>query len=100
MSRSQITPALSQKYLEPLLAGDRAVCRKMMDDALVSGISATDLLTNLIWPTMEQIQQLYRDDRIVRIRGYGYWPKVEAYDPAFYLPEHEEVIGATERDMP
>lgn len=39
---------------------------------------------------------LYRDDRIVRLRGHGYWPKDEVYEPAFYIPEHEGVIGATQ----
>lgn len=42
---------------------------------------------------------LYRDERIVRIRGHGYWPKDEAYDPAFYLPEHEAIIGVTDNSQ-
>jgi uncharacterized coiled-coil protein SlyX len=49
-------------------------------------------------PEMVLGTMLYRDDRIVRIRGYGYWPKSDSYDPAFYLPEHEGVIGVTEQD--
>lgn len=64
-----LTPCLSdtqlaQSYLEPLLAGDRAACRRVIDQALESGISACQLLTELIWPTMELLQALYRDDRI------------------------------------
>jgi len=55
---------LAQNYLEPLLAGDRAACRKVIDNALDNGISAYQLLTELIWPTMELLQALYRDDRI------------------------------------
>ena len=31
---------------------------------LDGGVSAFDLLTTLIWPTMELLQQLYRDDRV------------------------------------
>jgi methanogenic corrinoid protein MtbC1 len=55
---------LSRTYLEPLLTGDRSACRTVIDSALAKGISAYDLLTQLVWPTMERIQSLYRDDRI------------------------------------
>jgi methanogenic corrinoid protein MtbC1 len=59
-SPSDLAPA----YLETLLAGDRAACRTLLDEALASGAFAYDLLTQLVWPTMETLQQLYRDDRI------------------------------------
>jgi methanogenic corrinoid protein MtbC1 len=54
----------SRAYLEPLLNGDRAACRTIIDNALAKGITAYDLLTQLVWPTMERIQSLFRDDRI------------------------------------
>jgi methanogenic corrinoid protein MtbC1 len=53
-------------YLEPLLAGDRDACRQVIDQALSAGVNAADLLTRLIWPAMERVQHLYRDDRIVQ----------------------------------
>src|SRR5205807_1915307 len=43
---------------------ERDACRKVIDDALESGAVAYELLTQLIWPTMELIQTLYREDRI------------------------------------
>ena len=55
---------LTQSYLETLLNGDRTSCRTLLDDALGHGAAAYDLLTTLVWPTMEMLQQLYRDDRI------------------------------------
>ena len=55
---------LSQSYLEPLLAGDRVACRTVIEAALVGGIAPFDLLTQLIWPTMELLQSLYKEDRI------------------------------------
>jgi len=64
MSRPQITPSMAQKYLEPLLAGERDTCRRFVDEALAAGLSAAELLNDLIWPTMEKVQELYRDDRI------------------------------------
>ncbi len=55
---------LCRAYLEPLLAGDRNGCRKVVDTALAAGTTAYDLLTQLVWPTMERVQSLYREDRI------------------------------------
>ena len=55
---------LSQQYIEPLLAGNRSACRQLIDTALAKGIASYDLLTKLVWPTMELIQTLYREDRI------------------------------------
>jgi methanogenic corrinoid protein MtbC1 len=59
-----ITPSFMQKYLEPLLAGDRSICRSAIENSLAAGFTPFDLLTKLVWPAMEQVQQLYRDDRI------------------------------------
>lgn len=63
LSHNQIT-ALTASYLEPLLAGERDMCRFVIDKAIERGISAHDLLTGLVWPTMELLQSLYREDRI------------------------------------
>jgi methanogenic corrinoid protein MtbC1 len=61
---SQINTDLSQSYLEPLLLGDRTACRGLVEKALETGITPFELLTKLIWPTMELVQALYRQDRI------------------------------------
>jgi MerR family transcriptional regulator, light-induced transcriptional regulator len=63
-STNQAFAALSQTYLETLLAGDRVACRKIIDHAIASSTLPYELLTKLVWPTMELLQQLYRDDRI------------------------------------
>ena len=55
---------LSRMYLEPLLVGDRNACRSLVEAALKGGLDSQTLLTKLIWPTMELIQSLFRDDRI------------------------------------
>jgi methanogenic corrinoid protein MtbC1 len=59
-----ISNSLSQQYLEPLLTGDRDGCRKVVEATLAKGVAEYDLLTKLIWPTMELIQTLYREDRV------------------------------------
>src|SRR5882757_6396326 len=56
--------ALSQSYVQSLLTGDRIVCRKLIDSCLSNGQTPYELLIDLIWPTMEMLQELYRDDRI------------------------------------
>jgi methanogenic corrinoid protein MtbC1 len=67
VSAASVCPSfnqLSQRYIEPLLSGDRRACRQVVADALEAGATAFDLLTQLVWPTMERLQELYRDDRI------------------------------------
>jgi methanogenic corrinoid protein MtbC1 len=64
VTNNVLTTRVSRAYLEPLLAGDRDAARKIVDAALAEGFSPADLLNNLIWPTMELLQSLYRDDRI------------------------------------
>jgi methanogenic corrinoid protein MtbC1 len=64
MSQPSPIASLSQTYLESLLAGDRVICRKLIDDSLTGGTAPYHLLTDLVWPTMELVQTLYREDRI------------------------------------
>jgi methanogenic corrinoid protein MtbC1 len=61
---TRITNAITQTYLETLLSGDRAATRRGVDNALAQGFSAFELLNGLVWPTMESLQNLYREDRI------------------------------------
>jgi methanogenic corrinoid protein MtbC1 len=64
-SRSELESSeIGKLYIEPLLAGDRAACRKVVDDALAAGVTPRELLNQLIWPTMELLQALYKEDRI------------------------------------
>ena len=64
MSKMTFSPAAAEAYLTPLLAGDRNATRALIQTILDRGISQRDVLTNLVWPTMEHVQQLYRDDQI------------------------------------
>jgi methanogenic corrinoid protein MtbC1 len=61
---TKIASNLSQSYLDALLTGDRANTRRVIEAALGNNHSPFDLLNALIWPTMELLQALYRDDRI------------------------------------
>ena len=65
MHQAKLTiSAIARDYLEPLLKGERTAAREAIASAMQGGITAYDLLTQLIWPTMESIQEMYRDDRI------------------------------------
>jgi methanogenic corrinoid protein MtbC1 len=55
-----------RNYLEPLIAGDRTAARSIIDKALDASISPVDLLNQVIWPTMEVLQSLYKEDRITK----------------------------------
>jgi methanogenic corrinoid protein MtbC1 len=61
---ASIPPVLAQSYLETLLSGERVACRQLIEDAQTGGMEPYDLLTHLVWPTMELLQSLYREDRI------------------------------------
>jgi methanogenic corrinoid protein MtbC1 len=56
--------AIARQYLEPLLKGERTATRDVIAAAIEDGVTAYQLLTEMIWPTMEAIQEMYRDDRI------------------------------------
>jgi methanogenic corrinoid protein MtbC1 len=64
MSVRSINRQLSQAYLDAILAGDRVHCRQLIDEAFDAGLTAHELLTQLVWNTMELVQSLFRDDRI------------------------------------
>lgn len=52
------------RYLQPLLAGRRAECFALISGALRAGSSAEQLICEVIWPAMAQVERLFRDDRI------------------------------------
>jgi methanogenic corrinoid protein MtbC1 len=64
MSLSKALSVLSESYLTPLLGGERDACRKLIQQALANGNPAHTLLTQSVWPAMEHVQMLYREDHI------------------------------------
>ena len=55
---------LLTRYLQPLLAGRRAECFHLIRDALATGWTAENLVCEVVWPAMAQVDRLFRDDRI------------------------------------
>jgi len=58
---------LFTQFLEHLFAGKRAEARELLSDAHDRGTPAEKILQKIIWPAMEQIERLYREDQISRI---------------------------------
>jgi methanogenic corrinoid protein MtbC1 len=58
---------LFAQYLEHLFAGKRCEARELLFAAQDRGVSACKLLKMVIWPAMEQVDKLYRANRISRI---------------------------------
>lgn len=61
---STITSQLASDYYERLLTGDRICCRTLIEQAISQGATPRQLLNELVWPTMELLQAMYREDRI------------------------------------
>ena len=59
---------LPRAYFEPLIKGDRTTARRVIDDALAAGVDPRELLVDLVWPTMELLQSLYREDRLTIVQ--------------------------------
>ncbi len=58
---------LFKQYLEHLFAGKRCESRELIFAAQDRGMAASKILKSVIWPAMEQVQELYRQDHISRI---------------------------------
>ena len=58
---------LFRQYLEHLFYGKRAQAREVILAAQDRGITSEKLLKMVIWPAMEQVEELHRKDRIPRI---------------------------------
>lgn len=56
--------SLLMRYLQPLLAGRRAECFTVIEDAVRTRVPAEELIFEVIWPALAQVDRLYRDDRI------------------------------------
>lgn len=65
-----IRPDILERYLAPLLRGDRLACRAVIEEALQSGIPANSVYVNIIWPIMVEIEKLLRVERITPVQEH------------------------------
>jgi len=55
---------LLTRYLQPLLAGRRAECFNLVNEALEQEMRPEKIAFDVVWPAMVQVERLFRDDRI------------------------------------
>ncbi|MCB9857878.1 MAG: B12-binding domain-containing protein [Phycisphaerales bacterium] len=55
---------LFDRYVDPLLKGQRSTCRTLITEALEGGTCPKRLYQDVVWPAMEHVDRLYRDDHI------------------------------------
>lgn len=58
---------LFKQYLEHLFLGKRSEARGVVMAAQDRGVQASKLLKGVIWPAMEQVDKLFRDNHISRV---------------------------------
>ncbi|HNO79545.1 MAG TPA: B12-binding domain-containing protein [Phycisphaerae bacterium] len=58
-------PSTLDRFFEPLLAGDRKTCRQFITEQLErANNTVTDLYFDLLWPTMQRLDECFRQNRI------------------------------------
>ncbi len=58
------TVAVFKQYLEYLFTGQRGLARELIFDAHDRGFGSQKLLSQIIWPAMEQVDKLHREGHI------------------------------------
>jgi methanogenic corrinoid protein MtbC1 len=56
--------SLFDRYLEPLLSGNRNACRELIRGELDNDLGGREVYAQLLWPAMERVELLFRKDRI------------------------------------
>lgn len=55
---------LLERFFNTLISGDRNAARGIVDEVLEADTSAPRVLSNLFWPVLEHVQNLYRNDQL------------------------------------
>lgn len=58
---------LIERFFTALISGKRAAAREVIDELLSADCAAERIIDRLIWPTLEQIQTLFRNDQMSNI---------------------------------
>lgn len=63
--------ALLERFFTCLISGDRAGAREIMDEVYTADCAAEKIASNLIWPTLNTIQTMRRNDQLCAL-SYNY----------------------------
>jgi len=58
---------LMEQFFTALISGDRSASREVIDQLIEADCDAEKIINRLIWPTLEHIQNLYRNDQMTAI---------------------------------
>lgn len=58
---------LIERFFDTLVNGDRPAAREVITEQFGSGIPATRVISDLLWPTYELIEKLYRSDHLSKL---------------------------------
>lgn len=56
-----------ERFFETLISGVRPAARELVHEQMESGITPTQLVTELFWPTYEMIERLFRSDQLTKL---------------------------------
>ncbi len=63
--------AILERFYTCLISGDRPGARAIMDEVFAADCPAQTIASNLIWPTLDALQTMRRNDQITRL-SYNY----------------------------
>jgi len=55
---------LFERFFNALISGDRTMARELVDELLENDCPVEKILSRLIWPTLQHIQDLHRNDQL------------------------------------
>jgi hypothetical protein len=59
-----------ERFFESLISGSREGAREVVRQAAADGLSPSDLVTDLFWPTYEMITRLYKSDQLTTLNHH------------------------------
>lgn len=63
--------ALLERFFTAMISGDRHGAREIMDEVFTADVPAERIASNLIWPTLNQVQTMRRSDQLTSL-AYHY----------------------------
>lgn len=58
---------LIERLFQTLITGDRNETRNIINECVGAGLTAAQLMTEVYWPTLNQIRELHAEDRLSRL---------------------------------
>ncbi|MBX3359424.1 MAG: cobalamin-dependent protein [Phycisphaeraceae bacterium] len=55
---------LQERFFETLITGSRPAAREVISSAVSDGLTPTDLISDLFWPTYQTVDRLHRADQL------------------------------------